>query len=94
MRHRSPLVTLGAVALYFVAMLAANMIVHPAGSRTSAPPLSPFTASTAQPSDPSSSRPRGGWVAGSVEGSSELATPELASGDTDVTGALHDCSTD
>lgn len=60
MKHRSPLVTLTAVALYFVALLIANMVVNPAPSPATTGPASPSgSASAAAPSSAAPSVPRG-----------------------------------
>ena len=47
MKHRSPLVTLAAVAVAFIIMFTVNMLVSPPGG-SSAEPASPSTAPTQQ----------------------------------------------
>lgn len=63
MTHRSPLLTLAAVAIFFAALLTADFVVHPSAESaragapaTTSPPVSP-TATAPEPSTPAAATP-------------------------------------
>ncbi len=46
MTHRSPLVTLGVVAAFFLALLVTNFVIHPGGAETTGAPAAPTASAT------------------------------------------------